>query len=95
MVFAGNTGIGIGANSFATYPHLAFKIDNNRDYKSLSSLLTHKESTIDMTSIVNQWDRMAHFYGSITTGHVSASLAMRKLLSFNSKNEFYKGTMDF
>jgi hypothetical protein len=35
---------------------------------------------------------MAHFYGSITTGHVSASLAMRKLLSFNSKNEFYNGS---
>ena len=73
--------------------HNIFKIDNNRDYKSLSSLLTHKESTIDMTSIVNQWDRMAHFYGSITTGHVSASLAMRKLLSFNSKNEFYKANL--
>ena len=73
--------------------HNIFKIDNNRNYKSLSPLLTRKESTIDMTSIVNQWDRMAHFYASISTGHVSASLAMRKLLSFNSKNEFYKANL--
>jgi TnpA family transposase len=73
--------------------HRIFKIDRDKNYGSLEALLKHKERLINMTSIVEQWDRMAHFYGSIASGHVSASLAMRKLVSFNSKNEFYRANL--
>ena len=73
--------------------HRIFKIDNNKYYWNLEPLLTHKESMISTISITNQWDRMAHFYGSIASGHISASLAMRKLVTYNSKNEFYRANL--
>jgi len=46
-----------------------------------------------MDSIINQWDRMAHFYASIAYGYSAASVSLKKLLSLNSKNEFYKANL--
>ena len=73
--------------------HLIFRIDQDKDYGSLAPLLKHKSSTINMLAICKQWDRMAHFYASIAHGHVTASVALKRLLSLNSSNEFYNANL--
>ncbi len=73
--------------------HKIFKIEKGKDYGSLEGLLKHREAVIKMDSIISQWDRMAHFYASIAYGYSTASVSLRKLLSLNSKNEFYKANL--
>ncbi len=73
--------------------HRIFRIDKEKDYGVLASLLTHKESNIRMSAITGQWDRMAHFYASIAAGHITASVALKRLLALNPKNEFYNANM--
>lgn len=73
--------------------HKIFKIEREKDYGNLEGLLKHREAVIKMDSIINQWDRMAHFYASIAYGYSTASVSLRKLLSLNSKNEFYKANL--
>jgi TnpA family transposase len=73
--------------------HRLFKIDRNKDYGVLSPLLTHKESNIRMPIMALQWDRMAHFYASIFSGHITASVALKRLLALGPKNEFYNANM--
>ncbi len=73
--------------------HRIFKIDKNKDYGVLTPLLTHKESNIRISAITGQWDRMAHFYASIAFGHITASVALKRLLSLNYKNEFYNANI--
>ena len=69
--------------------HHIYRIDKNRDYGSLSSLLKHRNNTINTNMIQDHWDQMAWFYASMESGHVTASLGMKRLLSIK-KNAFYK-----
>ena len=73
--------------------HRIFRIDKEKDYGILAPLLTHNESNIRMSAITGQWDRMAHFYASIAEGHITASVALKRLLALNPKNEFYNANM--
>ena len=73
--------------------HRIFRIERDKDYGMLAPLLTHKESNIRMPAITGQWDRMAHFYASIACGHITASVALKRLLALNPKNEFYNANM--
>ncbi len=47
-----------------------------------------------MNWIVDQWDRMGHFYASIECGHVTASTAMKRLNGFTGKNHFYRANRE-
>jgi TnpA family transposase len=69
--------------------HLIYKIDKNKDYKSLKPLLEHQYNVINIEEIVRHWDRMAHFYASMSHGHMTASISLKRLSLLNSKNEFY------
>ena len=47
-----------------------------------------------MNWIVEQWDRMGHFYASLERGHVTASTALRRLNGFTGKNHFYRANRE-
>jgi len=40
--------------------------------------------------IAEQWDRMGQLYASLKTGHVTASVALMRLVAFSGKNRFYR-----
>jgi TnpA family transposase len=46
-----------------------------------------------MALIEKYWEEMAQFYASIEQGKVTASVALRRLLSLSKKNEFYKANL--
>jgi len=45
---------------------------------------------IQWDSILDQWDRMGHFYASLQRGHVTASTALKRLVAFHENNVFCK-----
>ena len=71
-----------------------YRIDPNRDYGSLASLISRADQTIDTEQIAEQWDRMGQLYASLKTGHVSASVALKRLVGFSTKNRFYRANRD-
>jgi len=70
-----------------------YKIDESRDYGSLNALIAGGNHTIKMKPIIDQWDRMAHFYASLSAGHVTASVALKRLSSSTTKNHFYQANV--
>jgi TnpA family transposase len=48
-----------------------------------------------MDWIVEQWDRMGHFYASLERGHITASIALKRLAGFDDKNHFYRANREF
>jgi TnpA family transposase len=74
--------------------HAIFCIDADKDYGALEPLLNRKERVIRMDWIIDQWDKIAHFFASLESGHVTASTALRRLNSFSPKNHFYRATRE-
>ena len=72
-----------------------YKIDTARAYGVLSPLVTSKDRLIHIDWIVDQWDRMGHFYASLEAGHVTASTALKRLASFSEQNHFYRANREF
>ena len=70
-----------------------YKIDENRDYGSLNSLVAGTDHIIKMKYVVDNWDRMAQFYASLEAGHVTASTALKRIVGFTSKNHFYQANL--
>jgi len=70
-------------------------IDAEKNYSSLTPLLSNKKNIIHMDWIVEQWDRMGQFYASFESGHTTASVAMKRLASFSGKNNFYRANREF
>jgi hypothetical protein len=44
--------------------------------------------------ISEQWDRMGQLYASLKTGHVTASVALKRLVAFTAKNRFYRANRE-
>lgn len=73
--------------------HLIYMIDPEVEYGSLTPLLKHKSAKVPLALIEKYWLEMAQFYASIEQGKVTASVALRRLLSLSKKNEFYKANL--
>ena len=73
--------------------HHIYFIDPEMDCGRLAPLLKHKEAHINISYIEDHWEEMAQFYASIEQGKVTASVAMRRLLSLSKKNVFYKANL--
>ncbi len=71
-----------------------YRIDTEKDYKELTSLVCRSDRTIHMDWIVDQWDRIGQFYASLECGHVTASTAMKRLNGFTRKNRFYRANRE-
>ena len=71
-----------------------YRIDKDKDYQALSPLVCRSDRTINMDWIIDQWDRMGHFYASLECGHATASTAMKRLNGFTGKNHFYRANRE-
>lgn len=71
-----------------------YRIDENKDYGILASLVAGKDKLIHMEWIEEQWDRMGHFYASLASGHATASTALKRLTGFSPKNHFYRANRE-
>src|SRR5258708_19888944 len=71
-----------------------YRIDPNCDHGSLASLVSRADQTIDTEQIAEQWDRMGQLYASLKTGHVTASVALKRLVGFSAKNRFHRANRD-
>ncbi len=71
-----------------------YRIDKDKDYQSLNSLLDRKDRTLNIDWIVAQWDRLGHFYASLESGHVTASTALKRLNGYTGKNHFYRANRE-
>ncbi|MCP4935557.1 MAG: Tn3 family transposase [bacterium] len=71
-----------------------YRIDLEKDYGPLKVLLNRHDQTIHLDWICEQWDRMGKFYASLETGHTTASLALKRLNGFSSKNHFYRANRE-
>lgn len=69
-------------------------LDSTKDYQSLAPLLTPRDRTIHIDWIADQWDRMGHFYASLASGHVTASTALKRLVTYSGKNHFYRANRE-
>jgi TnpA family transposase len=49
-------------------------------------LIKCADQTIDTEQIAEHWDRMGQLYASLKTGHVTASVALKRLVGFSAKN---------
>ena len=57
-------------------------------------MVSRADQTIDTEQIAEQWDRMGQLYVSLKTGHVTASVALNRLVGFSAKNRFYRTNRD-
>lgn len=71
-----------------------YRIDPGRSYGALEPMVNKKDHTINTEPIENDWNRMGHFYGSLKTGHVTASVALKRLVSLSKKNHFYQANRE-
>ena len=71
-----------------------YRIDKDHDYGALENLVNGRDRTIKTENIVDQWDRMGHFYASLECGHTAASVALRRLAGYSSTNKFYRANRD-
>ena len=71
-----------------------YRIDTDKDYKSLTPLIKNRDRIIHMNWIVDYWDRMGHFHASFERGHATASTALKRLNGFTKKNHFYRANRE-
>ena len=71
-----------------------YRIDRERNYGILQSMLTRSDRTIDTKPIVEEWERIAHFYASLESGHTTASIALKRLVACSGKNRFARANRD-
>jgi TnpA family transposase len=57
-------------------------------------LVSRTDQTINAQQITEQWDCMGQLYASLGTGHVTASVALKRLVGFSTKNRFYRANQD-
>jgi TnpA family transposase len=71
-----------------------YRIDRDRDYGCLESLVRRPNRTINTKNIASEWDRVGRFYASLEHGHATASVALKRLVAYSSTNRFYKANRD-
>lgn len=71
-----------------------YKIDAAKNYQALTPLVCRSGRTVHMNWIVDQWDRLGHFYASLESGHTTASTAMKRLNGYSGKNHFYRANRE-
>lgn len=71
-----------------------YRINMEKDYGPLASLINRRDRTLHMDWICEQWDRMGQFYASLESGHATASTALKRLASYIGKNHFYRANRE-
>lgn len=72
-----------------------YRLDDDKDYGALAPLLKPKDRRARLDWITPEWDRMGQFYASLENGHMTASTALKRLVGFSGKNNFYRANREF
>jgi len=64
------------------------------DCGDLWPLVSSKKHVIRFEPIIEQWDRIGHFYASLERGYTTASTALKRLIAFNENNQFCKANRE-
>ena len=57
-------------------------------------MLSKSDHAISTDIIEDDWNQIAHFYASLKSGHVTASVALKRLVSLSKKNHFYRANRE-
>lgn len=68
--------------------------DKDKDYGSLTPLVSSSKHQIHMDWIVEHWDEMGRFYASLEGGYATASTAIKRLAGMSEKNAFYRANRE-
>jgi TnpA family transposase len=71
-----------------------YRIDQDKDYGALTPLVKPRDRIAHLNWIVDQWDRMGHFYASLESGHTTASTGLKRLVGYTGKNHFYRANRE-
>jgi len=71
-----------------------YRLDKERDYGDLASIVSGNDRTLKLDHIAEQWDQMGRFYASLESGHATASVALSRLADYSAKNRFYRANRD-
>ena len=71
-----------------------YRIDQDKDYGSLISLVKRRDRLIHLDWVTGEWDSMGQFYASLENGHATASIALRRLAGYSGKNHFYRANRE-
>ncbi len=71
-----------------------YRIDLEKDYGALMSLVKPGDRVIHLDWVTNQWDRMGQFYASLESGHTTASTGLKRLVGYTGKNHFYRANRE-
>jgi len=71
-----------------------YRIDEGKDYGAMTPLVKPKDRITHLNWIVDQWDRMGHFYFSLESGHTTASTGLKRLVGYTGKNHFYRANRE-
>jgi TnpA family transposase len=71
-----------------------YRIDPQRDYGPLTTLLRHSKRSLHLDWITAHWDRMGQFFASFAAGHTTASIALKRLLACGPRNHFYRAVRE-
>ena len=71
-----------------------YHADPARDYGPLQAMLARRDRRIHLDWIAEYWDRIAQLFASFAYGHTTASVALKRLVSFGTSNHFYRATRE-
>ena len=57
-------------------------------------MIARTDRAIRIDWIRSQWDHIAQFFASFESGHTTASVALRRLVSYGPRNRFYRAVRD-
>ena len=60
----------------------------------MTPLVKSRDRITHLNWIVDQWDRMGHFYASLESGHTTASTGLKRLVGYTGKNHFYRANRE-
>jgi TnpA family transposase len=70
------------------------RIDPQRDYRPLTTLLCSSKRALHLDWITAQWERMGLFFASCAAGHTTASVALKRLLACGTRNHFSRAVCE-
>jgi hypothetical protein len=71
-----------------------YRLDPQREYGPLTALLSPQKRTIHLDWITPHWDRMGQFFAPCAAGHMTASVALKRLLACGPRHHFYRAVRE-
>ncbi len=68
--------------------------DDPERYGKLWPMLASRDRQLKLDWVAEEWDRIGRFFCSLSTGHTTASVAMKRVVAFGGANHFYRAVRE-